>query len=211
MNSRDAIVKPNAAGIRTAHYRGTLVSVLPNVYEPSDDTFLLIDAVLNEVRPSDSVLEVGTGCGLIAKLVVDIAHSVIATDINPHAVTNARLNGVNAISGDLFAHLNRRFDLIVFNPPYIPTPNKMPRDWLSQAWDGGSSGREVILRFLSQVDRYLTVKGRVLLLISSLTGYRQVKDWMDAKFNVVRTINSRRFFFETLCVLFGAEAKTAEQ
>jgi release factor glutamine methyltransferase len=185
--------------------------VLPNVYEPSDDTFLLADAVISEVRPTDSVLEIGTGCGLIAKLVSDAAQSVITTDINSYAVTNARLNGVSAVRGDLFANLGRRFDLIIFNPPYLPTQNKMPRDWLSQAWDGGSSGREVILRFLSQVDRYLTVKGRVLLLISSLTGYRQVKDWMDAKFNVVRTINSRRFFFETLCVLLGAEAKTAEQ
>lgn len=212
MTHRDAILTPNLT--RRGHalyYRGTRVLVLPNVYEPSEDTFLLGDTALSEVRPMDSVLEVGTGCGLIAKLVARAARSVITTDINPHAVTNARLNGVNAVQGDLFANLGRRFDFIIFNPPYLPTQNKMPRDWLTQAWDGGSSGREVILRFLSQVDRYLTLTGRVLLLISSATGYRQVKDSMDSKFNVVKTINSRKFFFETLYVLLGTEVKTSEQ
>jgi release factor glutamine methyltransferase len=116
---------------------------------------------------------------------------------------------VNAISGDLFAHLNRRFDLIVFNPPYIPTPNKMPRDWLALAWDGGPSGREVILRFLSHVEKHLTATGRMLLLISSVAGYKQVRDAMDAQFNIVKTVNSRKMFFETLYVLLGAQAKTA--
>lgn len=210
MTDRNAIVTPNArTGIRALHYRGTQVCVLPNVYEPSDDTFLLVDAVLSEVHPAHSVLEVGTGCGLIAKLVAKTAQSVIATDINPHAVTNARLNGVNVVQGDLFANLGRRFDFIIFNPPYLPTQSKMRHDWLTQAWDGGRSGREVIGRFLSQVDKHLATKGRVLLLISSITGYRQVKDAMDVQFNVVRTINSRKLFFETLYVLLGAEAKTA--
>ena len=212
MTHRDAIFAPNLPrGGHALCYRGTRVLVLPNVYEPSDDTFLLADAVISEVCATDSVLEIGTGCGLIAKLVADAAQSVITTDINPHAVTNARLNGVNAVEGDLFANLCRRFDFIIFNPPYLPIQNKLTPDWLTRAWDGGSSGREVILRFLSQVDRYLTAKGRVLLLISSLTGYRQVKDSMDAKFNVVRTISSRKFFFETLYVLLGAAAKTGEQ
>lgn len=212
MTYRNAIVTPNLlSGARALYYRGTRVHVLPNVYEPSDDTFLLVDAGLSEVRPTDSVLEIGTGCGLIAKLVAKKAQSVVTTDINPHAVTNARLNGVNAVQGDLFANLGRRFDFIIFNPPYLPTQSKMPRDWLTQAWDGGSSGREVIIRFLAQVGRHLTAQGRVLLLVSSMTGYRQVRDLMDVKFNVVRTINSRKLFFETLYVLLGAEAKTAGQ
>ena len=64
-------------------------------------------AALNEVRPTDSVLEIGTGCGVIAKRIAERARCVIATDKNPRAVENAKLNGVEAIMGDLFADLRQ--------------------------------------------------------------------------------------------------------
>ncbi len=190
------------------YYLGEQLDLLPNVYEPSEDTFLLVDAALDVVRPTDSVLEVGTGCGLIAKIVAPLAHSVIATDINPQAVANAILNGVEAIQGDLFCHLNRRFDLILFNPPYLPTDTNVSCDWLTQAWDGGPAGREVITRFLTQVDRHLTDRGRVLMTISSLTGYREVTESMEAQFEIVRSLAERKVFFETLYVILGAKLRT---
>ncbi|HYC19467.1 MAG TPA: HemK2/MTQ2 family protein methyltransferase [Candidatus Bathyarchaeia archaeon] len=182
------------------------VLVLSEVYEPCDDTYLLMDAALNEVRPADSVLEVGTGCGVIAKRLAERARCVIATDKNPRAVENARLNGVEAIMGDLFADLDSRFDLIIFNPPYLPSRGDVSRDWQNQAWDGGPSGREVIVQFLSQVGNYLTQKGRVLLVISSVTGYEEVTELMHAQFGIVKAIAERKFFFEKLYVVLGAEA-----
>ncbi len=188
-------------------YRGEQLKVLSHVYEPCDDTFLLADAALDVVRPTDSVLEIGTGCGLIAKVVAGSAHSVIATDINPQAVKNATLNGVKAIQGDLFCDLNRRFDLIIFNPPYLPTDTNVPCDWLTQAWDGGAEGREVIMRFLAQIGGYLTNHGRVLMTISSLTGYREVTERMKAEFEIVRTLAERKVFFETLYVILGAKPR----
>jgi release factor glutamine methyltransferase len=197
--------------VQKVYYLGEQLDVLPNVYEPSDDTYLLVDAALNVVRPTDSVLEVGTGCGLIAKIVARVARSVIATDINPHAVVNATLNGVDAIQGDLFANLNRRFDLVIFNPPYLPAHSNTSTDWLTRAWDGGPSGREVIMRFLSHVDRHLTNKGRVLMTISSITGYREVTERMKAQFEIVRTLAERKVFFETLHVILGAEARALSE
>jgi len=189
-----------------AHHPNEQVLVLPDVYEPCDDTYLLMDAALDEVRPTDSVLEVGTGCGVIAKTVAECARCVIATDKNPRAVANAKLNGVEAIAGDLFADLRSQFDLIIFNPPYLPSRGDTSRDSQTQAWDGGASGREVIALFLSQVGNYLTLKGRVLLVISSITGYKEVTELMHAQFGIVRVITERKFFFETLYVLLGAEA-----
>jgi len=165
-----------------------------------------VDAALNEVRPTDSVLEIGTGCGIIAKMVAERARYVIATDKNPRAVANAKLNGVEAIGGDLFAALDSRFDLIIFNPPYLPSRSDTSGDWQTQAWDGGPSGREVIVQFLSQVADHLTEKGRVLLVISSITGYKEVTKLMHAQFGIVRVIAERKFFFETLYVVLGAEA-----
>jgi len=195
-----------AKGTKKVHYLSEQVLVLPDVYEPCDDTYLLVDAALNEVRPTDSVLEVGTGCGIIAKMVAERARCVIATDKNPRAVANAKLNGVEAIVGDLFSDLYGRFDLIIFNPPYLPSRSDISSDWQTRAWDGGPSGREVIVRFLSQVGNYLTEKGRVLLMISSITGYKEVTELMHAQFGIVRVIAERKFFFETLYVVLGAEA-----
>ena len=199
-----------AKGAKKVHYLSEQVLVLPDVYEPCDDTYLLVDAALNEVRPTDSVLEIGTGCGIIAKMVAERARYVIATDKNPRAVANAKLNGVEAIVGDLFADLDSRFDLIIFNPPYLPSRSDLSRDWQTQAWDGGPSGREVIVQFLSQVGNYLTQKGRVLLVISSITGYEEVTELMHAQFGIVKAIAERKFFFETLYVVLGAEAKQSE-
>ncbi len=202
---RGAVTLNTDKRAKKMYYMGEQLELLLNVYEPSDDTYLLVEAALNVVRPTDSVLEVGTGCGLIAKIVAQVAHSVKATDVNPQAVENATLNGVDTIQGDLFANLNRRFDVIIFNPPYLPAHNNMSSDWQTQAWDGGPSGREVIMRFLSQVDRHLTKKGRVLMTISSITGYKEVTERMKAQFRIVKTLAERKFFFETLYVILGAE------
>jgi 16S rRNA G1207 methylase RsmC len=64
----------------------------------------------------------------------------------------------------------------------------------------------VIVQFLSQVGNYLTQKGRVLLVISSITGYKEVTELMHAQFGIVKAIAERKFFFETLYVVLGAEA-----
>lgn len=196
---------------KKVYYLGEQLDLLPNVYEPSEDTFLLIDAALDVVRPTDSILEVGTGCGLIAKIVARVARSVIATDINPQAVANATINGVEAIQGDLLCNLNRRFDLIIFNPPYLPPDANVPCDWLTQAWDGGPAGREVIMRFLTQVDGHLTNRGRVLMTISSITGYQEVTARMKEQFEIVRSLAERKIFFETLYVILGANPRTRSE
>jgi release factor glutamine methyltransferase len=136
---------------------------------------------------------------------------VIATDINPQAVANATINGVEVIQGDLFCNLTQRFDLIIFNPPYLPTDTNVPCDWLTRAWDGGPAGREVILRFLTQVDRHLTNQGRVLMTISSITGYREVTERMKEQFEIVRTLAERTIFFETLYIILGAKPRTLSE
>jgi release factor glutamine methyltransferase len=96
---------------------------------------------------------------------------VIGTDISPHAVLAGREAGVPVIRTDLAAGLRRVFDLVIFNPPYLPTaPADRMDDWLEYALDGGTTGREVISRFLETAGRVLAPGGRILLLISSLTG-----------------------------------------
>ena len=146
------------------------------VYVPDADTYLLLDAARLEVVPGDRVLEAGTGCGLIAADLARIT-GVVATDINPHAALCARKKGVEVIQDDLFCGIRGTFDLILFNPPYLPTqPEERIDDWLEYALDGGETGRVVIGHFAEQVGRVLAPEGRILLLISSLTGLPEVRD-----------------------------------
>ena len=146
------------------------------VYKPEADTYLLLDAARAEVKVGDRVLEIGTGSGLIAAELAKVT-GVVATDINPHAVLCARKRGVDVVRSDLICGIRSTFDLIVFNPPYLPTqPEERINDWLEHALDGGLNGRVVIGRFAGQAGRVLALGGRILLLISSLTGLPEVRD-----------------------------------
>ena len=146
------------------------------VYSPEADTVLLLDAARAEAKPNDRVLEVGTGSGLIAAEIARITR-VVATDINPHAVFCARRAGIDVVRTDLFTGIVGPFDLILFNPPYLPTrPEDRMDDWLEYALDGGVSGRAVIERFARNVGEVLAPGGRILLLVSSLTGLSEVQE-----------------------------------
>ncbi|WOX55874.1 MULTISPECIES: HemK2/MTQ2 family protein methyltransferase [unclassified Methanoculleus] len=147
------------------------------VYPPAEDSALLLRAALREVRPTDRVLEVGTGSGYVAAGFSGRASAVVATDINPHAVASARTRGLTTVRTDLFAGLSGPFDLVLFNPPYLPTaPGERIDDWLEYALDGGPTGRVTIERFVADVGRVLSPFGRVLLLVSSLTGLDEVRE-----------------------------------
>jgi release factor glutamine methyltransferase len=144
------------------------------VYRPEADTYLLLDAARAELKAGDRVLEVGTGSGLISRELAKVS-DVLATEINPHAALYARNAGVNVVRTDLFAGIRGTFDLILFNPPYLPTrPEERINDWLEYALDGGENGRVVIERFAAEVGEVLAPGGKILLVISSLTGFTEV-------------------------------------
>jgi len=145
------------------------------VYQPEADTYLLLDAARLELRPGDRVLEVGTGSGCIARELAKVT-STVATDINPHAARCAHTAGIDVVRCNLIDPIRGMFDLIIFNPPYLPTePHERIDDWLEYALDGGETGRETIERFAAGVPRVLGPGGRILLLISSLTGPENVE------------------------------------
>jgi release factor glutamine methyltransferase len=171
------------------------------VYPVEADTRLLLAAALEEVRPDDRVLEVGTGSGTIAAALTTTS-GVVATEINPHAASAARRQGVEVIHTDLIAGIQGQFDLIIFNPPYLPTaPEERISDWMESALDGGPTGREVIARFLRDAGRILAPGGRILLLISSLTGEAEVRKLREAEGYVSEPVDSLTYEGETLTVL----------
>jgi release factor glutamine methyltransferase len=174
---------------------------LSQVYQPESDTYLLLDAARKEVKPGDRALEIGTGSGLISCELAEVS-DLVATDINPHAAHCARCRGVDVVQNDLFAGIRGTFDLILFNPPYLPTtPEERIDDWLEYALDGGPDGRVVIERFAAQVRRVLAPSGRILLLISSLTGLSEVCDLFSRQGFAVRVVAERTVEDEVLYVL----------
>jgi len=177
--------------------------MLPDqVYPPAEDSFLLLRAALGEVQSTDRVLEVGTGSGYVAAGLLGRAAAVVATDINPHAVEYARSRGVAAVRTDLFSGLCGPFDLVLFNPPYLPTaPEERIDDWLEYALDGGPTGRVVIERFVADAGRVLSPFGRILLLVSSLTGVDEVRGVFARAGFVSFIVDEEKVEGETLYVL----------
>ncbi len=148
-----------------------------HVYEPAEDTFLLAEQMRRE--EDDVVLDMGTGCGILAVLAAEKAKSVVAVDINPYAIKcaikNAEMNGakekIEFRHGDLFQPVkpNENFSLILFNAPYLPSEPHEERSWIGKAWAGGPNGRKIIDRFVVNVPNFLADGGRIQLVQSSLS------------------------------------------
>jgi len=172
----------------------------PGVYPPSEDTFLLVEAL----KISDgNVLELGTGSGLAAIHCALRGARVVATDINPQAVRLARRNAssngvaIDVLRADLFEGVGGAFDAIVFNPPYLPTsPEDVTDDrWPDASVNGGPDGLEIVRRFLAGLGGRLAPGGRGYILTSSLSGRVDFTNRFRA-----RKVASCALPFETLTV-----------
>ncbi len=149
------------------------LSVRSDVYKPSDDSFLLAKHIPRFSK--GDVLDVGTGCGIQAIAAAKKAKSVLAIDISESALEcaqkNAKAHGFSSkikfLKSDLFSQIpkSQKFDLIIFNPPYLPTTEaEATSGILDAAWNGGKDGRKVIGRFLREFPTYLAPEGALLML-----------------------------------------------
>ena len=189
-------------------YRGLYFYVSNDVYEPGEDTFLLADNL--DVNEGERVLDMGTGCGILAVLSARKASWVLAVDVNPHAVKcareNARRNNVlekiDFVCGDLFNSLRREqlFDLILFNAPYLPVEDK-PKEWVDYAWSGGENGRSILDRFLSDAPDYLKRGGRILIVQSSLSDIDKTLLMLREKGFRAEVVSEVKFFFEAIALI----------
>jgi release factor glutamine methyltransferase len=190
-------------------YHGMEFNRCSNVYEPAEDTFMLADNL--KVKKFDSVLEIGTGTGMIAILASKIADKVVAVDINKYAVEctkmNAEINNtiIDVRLGDLFDPVkDEKFNLILFNTPYLPIKeDDIVDDELEAAWNGGKDGRTVINRFIKNLSPHLESKGMVQLVQSSLSDIEQTKVMLMKLGFEVSITASERFFFEEVVVITG--------
>lgn len=183
-----------------------------DVYEPAEDSFLFAENL--NVKQGQVVLDLGTGSGILALTAAQKAETV-AVDLNPYAVRcakeNAKLNhaqNVAFLQGDLFKALadGVKFDLVLFNAPYLPSEEGEEETWIGRSWAGGAKGRVVVDRFIAQVPAYLKPDGRVLLMQSTLTGVDEtLSAFKTAGLKATVIATQQLPFFETLTLI---EAKT---
>jgi len=162
---------------KKVYFKDKVFMVVEHVYEPAEDTFLLAEKLT--VSEDDVVLDVGTGCGILAVFAAEKAKRVVAVDVNPHAIecatNNAQTNDVKERiefrQGDLFQPIkqNENFDLILFNSPYLPSEPDEEKSWIGKAWAGGPDGRKVIDQFLVDAPNFLANGGKIQLVQSSLS------------------------------------------
>lgn len=159
-----------------------------SVYAPSDDTYLMLDYFKSNINNSyfdgikmgeiKNILDLGTGTGLIAIFfqlikmqILNFNPKIYASDILKEAICCAKLNEkANKINNEIiFLHSNlfntfpdnlkHSFNIIMFNPPYLPSfkliKGNINKENIDYSWDGGVKGYEVIIRFLDQATEYL--------------------------------------------------------
>ena len=185
--------------------------VTKDVLIPQPDTEILVEEVISIAKKIDNptILDLGTGSGSIAISLAKYVQNtkLVAIDISQKAIDiakkNAKLNGVSNtidfMQSDLFNKLkNQKFDIIVSNPPYIPTKeiNSLPIEVQKEpkiALDGGEDGLEIYRKIVKEAYKFLNRQGFLCLEI----GYNQkekVKKIIDAQRKYVET-----YFKKDLC------------
>ena len=164
-------------------FMGLKFRVNSGVLIPRQDTETLVEEVLKAVKPGMRVLDLCTGSGCVIVSILHNAENIegFATDISRQALNvakeNARLNETSVIfeRSDLFDHVTGTFDMIVSNPPYIPTGELvklMPEVHLfepEEALDGKEDGLYFYRRIIAECGDYLKPGGMIFFEI----GYDQ--------------------------------------
>ncbi|XP_076248694.1 hemK methyltransferase 2 [Calliopsis andreniformis] len=194
---------------------------LDTVYEPAEDSFLLIDALeadletLKATKPT-MCLEIGSGSGIV---ITSIAMALskhcqsyhLAIDINIHACNATRrtaaLNSakVDVVQMDLLSCMrnNRIFDIVVFNPPYVITDDEeiLNDRHLFKAWAGGTNGRKVMERVFPKIPDILSDTGTFYLLVIKENGPEHILRIFKGLGMVGKIVAERKIRGEHLYIL----------
>ena len=194
-------------------YEDLKIEIHPEVYDPAEDTFLLLKSI--KIFNGALVFEIGTGTGIIALFCAKHGANVVCSDINPFSIETVEKNYKSNESllkgrldirmGDLYSVLesDEFFDIIIFNPPYLPTK---PKDivggsgWFDKSVDGGVDGLNVIKRFLNGLPLFLKKNGRAYFVFSSLSDEKSLRKILDKNKLEFDVVVSQRFNDEVLDV-----------
>jgi HemK-related putative methylase len=192
---------------RVEHVADARLLILPTVANPAilrTGAYFAEAVAAVDIRPGSTVLDMGTGSGVCALVAARRARHVVAVDINPAAVRCARINAlinrleerIDCRQGDLFEPVvGERFDLVLFNPPFLLGEPGSPRD---AAWRSSDAAQ----RFAANLAAHLSPGGYALLLLSSFGDASAVFEAALRGERLALSVHAtRRYFNEVLTVL----------
>lgn len=177
---------------------------MTNIYQPAEDSYLMSRIlkeqipILLEKNPNLKFLEIGAGSGIHLETAYNSGikkENIFSSDINKNAVSHCNLLGFNCVHSDLFENIKGKFDVIIFNPPYLPEDSKEPKD-SRESTTGGIKGNEIILRFLNDAKNYLEKRGKIFLITSNLS---ENIDFQELSYEA-KELGCEKMFFERLCI-----------
>lgn len=200
-----------------------------NVYEPAEDSFLLLDALESElqvirerIRPV-FCLEIGSGSGVISTALATALGSTayfICCDINKDACSATRQtlarnsNGSAHFSADVIntnmtgglAALHTKVDLLVCNPPYVATHEDEYTDSLESknvqaAWAGGGGGRSMTDQLIRLLPSILSPNGVAYVVLEQCNNFAGVEEMAETSGLSCSTVIRRRAGRELLSVV----------
>ncbi|KAJ2485753.1 HemK methyltransferase member 2 [Coemansia sp. RSA 2050] len=206
---------PDTGHLRRAEYA--------TVYEPAEDTYLLLDALENDraelqaQRPTVCV-EIGSGSGCVSAFLGQVLSPhgalILSTDINPAANNATRETVAKAPSESVFDQCRTRFvqalddrlrvsiDVLLFNPPYVVTPSAEVDSTIeAAAWAGGVRGREVLDLLMPQVPALLSPNGRFYVVAIEQNKPEEIIAQFAALGLAGQRVLSRRAGIESLSIL----------
>ncbi len=169
------------------------------IYSPAEDSFL-IEKEVRKYSKNKKILDIGAGSGILSKAAKNSgAKSVLASELDKEAIKHLEKEGIQTIPSYLFKNIKGKFDMIIFNPPYLPLDNK--EDFESRkATTGGKKGDEIILEFLKQSKKHLMHAGLILIVISSLTPKKRIYALLKELKLKKEIVSSERYFMEEIQV-----------
>lgn len=203
------------------------------VYTPSDDTYLMMDYLRNTVTAElfddlplfliSNILDMGTGSGIIAiflELLKEVNHDfnarIYASDISEHAIScakrNEKLNNINNkitfLQSDLFNTFPMKyrnfFDVIIFNPPYLPSleieQSVIQKKQIDRSWEGGKEGTETLERFFKAAGGFLNPEHPcfIYFISSSLTNLNTLDKIIEENGFRNEILDKKHVFFEDI-------------
>ena len=173
------------------------------IYQPAEDSYLLQKFVRRYA--TGRVLDMGTGSGIqaLTAITVPSVREVVAVDINLEAVEGLRkeieskkLRKIKVVQGNLFEEMDSYFNVIIFNPPYLPQDKGIE----DHALYGGKKGWEISGEFFKNVSGHLFPEGMVLFLFSSLTNKQKIEEILNHNLLQWEELGEEKIAFETLYV-----------
>ncbi len=197
-----------------------LIEPNDDVYPPDADTFALTTALDKWFQQQDTtttslhVLEVGCGSGFLSIYLAKKypRHVYFSTDLNWQAcqstLKNALANEVSLLiicqdllKGFLPSTNWKGFDLIFFNPPYLPSDDENDTNLLDMATTGGLDGIQAMKKFIRETRQYLAIDGTVLLLTTHWNPIEKILAFSKQYYEKVEIFYQKRTLSEKYRIL----------